>query len=153
MRRSQARGTRDDRLSLSEAVEIRTPRDRAWAQWCRYEQLPGRMHSVRRVKRIDGRRLLWDVDVAGRQLVWEARILEEAPGKRVRWESSWGPSHAGEVRFEAISPERTRLRVEIEFQPEGPLQWIGARCGLVALCVRRDLEAFRREVEAAGTAG
>lgn len=134
------------RLSLQAAIEIDAPVDRVSELWCDYEALPRRLESVRRTLRVDAQRVLWDVDVAGRQLVWEARIVESLPDKLVRWESCWGVGNCGEVRFEALPDERTRLVVEIDYAPRGLLERVGGRCGLVALAVRRDLEAFRRSL-------
>ena len=132
---------------LTRSIEIDADRERVFARWTGYEDLPRLMESVRRVKCIDARRLLWDVDVAGRQVVWEARIVELNPGRLVRWTSSWGAPHAGEVRFAAIPGGGTRIGVEIEYRPRGLLERMGARLGLVDAHVGRDLACFKRFLE------
>lgn len=132
------------------SIEIDAPVDEVFAQWSRCENFPHLMDSVRRVKRIDERRSLWDVDIAGRQFVWEARIVEQVPGKLVRWQSSWGASNAGQVGFEALPDDRTRLRVEIEFVPRSLLERLGARLGLADVHLRFDLTRFGQFVEEVG---
>lgn len=135
------------RRELIESVEIDDTVDRVYAQWERYETFPLIMESVRRTKRIDDHRVLWDVEVAGHQLVWAALIVDCAPGKSVRWESTWGVRNSGEVRFEALPEGRTRLTVDIRYRPRRLLEHIGARLGIVDRALRRDLDRFRRFVE------
>lgn len=129
------------------AIEIDAPVDRAFALWTRYESLPRLLESVRRTKIIDDRRVLWDVDIGGQQLVWEARILALEPDTRIRWESTWGTPNRGELCFERLLGERARMTVSIDYGPRGLLEHIGARLGLVDWNVRRDLERFRRFAE------
>lgn len=131
----------------SRAIEIGAPVERVYRHWTRYEDFPHLMASVRRAKRIDERCVLWDVDIAGHQLVWEARIVEDVPRERIRWESRRGPDHRGEVRFEALSTERTRLAVTIEYTTRSWLEWLGARLALVEIELARDLARFRRHLE------
>lgn len=137
-------------FTLRESIEIGDRVDGVFAHWNRYDDFPRFMDNVRRTKRIDEQRLLWDVDIAGHQVVWEARIVEVVPEKLIRWESSWGASNFGEVRFEALSDARTRLTVDIEYRPRGSLEHLGARIGLAEHHVRHDLERFRQHVENLG---
>ena len=136
------------RRSLRETVEIAADTALVFAHWTRYERFPEFMQSVQRTKRISDRRVLWDVVIAGRQLVWEAHVEAVVPDTLIRWESRWGTRMAGEVRFEPLGPGRTRLVVEIEYAPDGLIERIGARLGWVDDCVRRELAAFRDHVEA-----
>jgi uncharacterized membrane protein len=132
---------------LEASIRIAAPVGEVFARWSRVEDFPRVMESVRRTKRIDERCVLWDADILGRQVVWEARILESVPGKRIRWTSRSGAYNAGEVRFEPLAEDRTLLCVEIEYRPRGLIERLGASLGLVDFHVRRDLELFRRFVE------
>jgi uncharacterized membrane protein len=135
------------------SVTIEAPAATVYESWTCYEGLPALMPSVRRVKQIDPTRILWDVEIAGRQIVWEARVVDHVPDRLVRWYSSAGRPNRGEVRFEAVEPSRaddaprTRLTVEIEFAPEGPVERLAARFGLAARRIREELEGFARHVE------
>lgn len=135
------------RLTLCESIEIDEDVETVFAHWNRFEAFPRFMDSVRRAKRIDAQHVLWDVEIAGQQVVWEARIVEFVPDKLLRWESSWGAANSGEVRFEPLAGGRTRLTVDIAFRPRRALERLGARSGLVDLHVRRELERFRYLVE------
>lgn len=138
------------RFELCESIVIDREVASVFAHWNRFEEFPRFMGSVRRTKRIDGQCVLWDIDIAGHQVVWEARIVELVPEKLMRWESRWGAANAGEVHFEALEGPRTRVTVRIEFEPRRALARLGARFGLVDRHVRRDLDHFRRFVESVG---
>jgi len=136
-----------ERFHSVQSIEIAAPVDAVFLRWTRYEELPQLTHSVRRVKCIDARQILWDAEIGGRQVVWEARVVECVPQKLVRWESRWGAPNRGEARFEVLVDGRTRFEVEIEFRPRSPLERLGARLGLMDRHLRRDLERFRYAVE------
>lgn len=139
------------RRSLLEEVVIEAPVAQVFDCWNRYEELAARTEAVRRASRIGGGRVLWDVDMLGRQVVWEARIVLWVPGRLVRWESTWGARHSGEVRFAGRSDGRTELEVQIDYRPQGLLERLAAWLGLVDLQVRRDLSLFRRSLEIGGS--
>jgi uncharacterized membrane protein len=134
-------------------VEIDVAVDLVYAQWCRWEEMPYIMDGVRRTKVVDAAHVLFDAEVAGRQVVWEAEIVERVPEKLIRWESRWGASNAGEVRFSAPSERRTQLSVMIEFEPRSWLGRVGAWLGLVGLQLQHDLSCFGAFVERAAAAG
>ncbi len=133
--------------SLCQSVEIAADRAEVFAHWTRFEHFPEFMQSVQRAKRISDRRVLWDVVIAGHQLVWEARIVDLVPDTCIRWESRRKPRMTGEVRFEQIGPRRTRLTAEIDYRPDSLLERMGSRLGWVDDCVRRELAAFRDHVQ------
>lgn len=135
------------RFRVERSIEVDAAIGRVFSRWSRYEDFPRFMESVRRTKRIDDRRMLWDVDILGRQFVWEALVVENNPEKSICWNSTWGVSNRGEVRFESLSDDRTRITIEIEYRPRGFLECLGARSGLVDLHVSRDLAHFRSVIE------
>lgn len=128
-------------------IELAADVGRVYRQWTRFEELPRLMDGVRHARQIDERRVLWDVDVFGHQIVWEAEIVESVPNRRIRWATRAGVRQAGEVAFEALPGDRTRLTVEICHRPQGVLERLGARLGLPELRIRRDLAHFRRALE------
>ena len=141
------RSRRERRVRLDRSVEIAAPCGRVFDLWTRWETLPRVLESVRRTKRIDGVHVLWDVEIAGRQVVWEAEVVETIPEKLVRWRSVWGAWNRGEVGFRALDEDHTRVDVTIEYRPRSWLERIGARLGVPDVYVARDLERFRRHVE------
>ncbi len=129
------------------SIEVDTAVESAFALWRRIEDLPLILDCIRRVMWVDDRRALWDADILGRQVVWEARIVESTPNKTLAWESIWGTPNAGIVHFEPLSAQRTRMTVEISFQPRGFIERLGVRFGILGTVVQRDLERFKKMAE------
>lgn len=146
MTRPPARENRAGRR-LHCQVDVRAGPDESCDLWLRLEELPRILDGVRRVKRVGDRRMLWEVDVAGRQLVWEAELTALDPGRRIAWESRWGAAHAGQMRFERVADDRTRVEVDIRYWPHGWVERLGAWLGLVRRQVEVELALFRRFVE------
>ena len=126
----------ENRWTLRCEREIDVEPGRAFELWTRYSDLPRAIACVRRIQRIGAGRTLWDVDVGGYQLVWEAWVTEQSPGRSLRWTSRWGTPNQGEIRFEPLPDGRSRAIVEIEYAPSGLLERLGARLGIV----RREIE-------------
>jgi len=129
------------------SIEIDAPVGPVFARWADFEQLPRLMDGVRRTQRIGEHRVLWDADISGRQVVWEAEIVESVPEKRIRWQSVWGAAHAGEVAFDPLPGNRTLVTVDITYRPNGLVERLGARLGFVKARIQGDLARFRRGVE------
>jgi uncharacterized membrane protein len=133
---------------IRRSIEIAASPESVYDLWSRYEEFPRWTDAVRRTKRVDGH-VLWDVELAGRQLVWDAQIVEAIAGKIVRWRSVGGAPHAGEVRFAAIGPERTRVTVTLDVLPTGWLERIGVRLGVLGAALECELGRLAGAIERA----
>jgi uncharacterized membrane protein len=148
------RDTRERKGSIhrfAASIEIDADIRETFEYWTHLEDLPGMMGSLRRACRIDDRRILWDTDICGHQLVWESEIIEVVPEQRVRWRSRRGMRSLGKASFEELADGRTLLSLEIRYEPQHPLGRLGARLGMVDHRLRRDLAQFKRAVEEAQT--
>jgi len=105
--------------------------------------------SVRRDP-LDDRHLHWEAEIAGARREWDARITEESENQRVAWCSTDGTPNAGVVTFHRLTPDRCKVMLQMEYEPEGPLDAAGDRMGLVRRRVRGDLARFRDRVEKPG---
>lgn len=135
------------RIHCSTEVEVDV--ERVFSAWSRFEELPRMLRGVRRTKRIGERHVLWDADICGRQVVWEAEVVEIEPDRRICWRSRWGAPNAGEVRFDELPEGGTRVSIDLACWPRGWIERLGAQLGLVTLRVQCDLARFRRFVERA----
>ena len=135
---------------VEETIDVRVPVRVAYDQWTQFEEFPRFMEGVERVVQRDDATLEWTARVAGQRKSWTARIVDQTPDRRVAWESTTGARNAGAVTFEPLDEARTRVRVEIEAEPEGPAETAGAALGLLERQVREDLERFRAFIEARG---
>ncbi|MGY1591828.1 SRPBCC family protein [Geodermatophilus sp. SYSU D00708] len=134
--------------SLQVDVPVRT----AYDQWTQFEDFPHFMGGVTEVRQLDDRRLHWVAQIAGVRREWEATILEQVPDTRIAWAATSGATNAGEVRFEPAGPASTVVHLTLEYEPEGLVEQVGDKLGIVERQVRADLERFKALVEDEGYA-
>jgi uncharacterized membrane protein len=141
--RSATRSTR-----IEHEIEVEVPVSTAYNQWTQFEEFPRFMEGVESVQQLDDTLLHWAATVAGKKAEWDAKIVEQVPDRRIVWESVDGKQTRGTVSFEpAGSAGRTRVRLEMSYQPEGIGEKVGSAVGLDQRRVRNDLERFRDLIE------
>src|SRR4051794_9736347 len=97
--------------TIEQSVEVESPISTVYNQWTQFEEFPEFMEGVEEVRQLDERRLHWIANVAGHRHEWDAEIYEQVPDQRIAWRSISGKPNQGEVQFERISDQRTRVRV------------------------------------------
>ncbi len=135
---------------IIEEIEIDVPVRVAYDQWTQFESFPQFMEGVDRVVQIDDTTLEWTATIAGKTKHWRAEIVEQRPDELISWRSIEGARNDGTVRFEAASPNQTRIELELDVEPEGLLERAGGALGIVERHVRGDLERFREFIETRG---
>jgi uncharacterized membrane protein len=128
-------------------VDVRT----AYNQWTQFESFPQFMEAVERVEQLDDTTLRWRADVAGRTKTWTARITEQEPDQRIAWTSTEGARNAGVVSFHRLDDNRCRVTLQLDVEPEGPVEGVGDALGFVARQAKGDLERFKAFIERRGT--
>jgi hypothetical protein len=124
----------------------------AYNQWTQFEDFPAFMGGVKEVRQLDDRRLHWVAEIAGVRREWEASILEQIPDRKVAWAATAGATNAGAVRFEPAGPASTTVYLSLEYEPEGVVEQVGDKLGVVERQVTSDLERFKALVEDQGYA-
>src|SRR5215208_7041699 len=102
---------------VEKSVEVSVPVSTAYNQWTQFEEFPQFMGGVSEVKQLDDRRLHWVAEIAGVKREWDAEILEQVPDQKVAWAATQGATNAGAVYFQEISPDRTAVRLSLEYEP------------------------------------
>jgi uncharacterized membrane protein len=133
--------------TVVEEIEVEAPVSAAYDRWTNFEEFPKFMEGVDEVKRLDDSLLHWAVTVGGKKAEWDARIIDQEPDRRIAWESVDGKRTRGTVTFEPAGPNRTRVRVNMTYTPDGPAEQIGSAAGLDDRRIRGDLERFRELIE------
>ena len=134
--------------SVEESIEVMVPVSTAYNQWTQFEEFPAFMESVHEVRQLSDTKLHWRADVAGKMKEWDAKITEQIPDKRIAWTSTSGAPNGGGVSFHKISDSCTRIMLQMSYSPEGPLETIGDLVGAVRMEARKNLESFKRLIEA-----
>jgi uncharacterized membrane protein len=102
--RSRRSARRDSTLSLTAAVTVARPRQEAYAQWRKLEDLPGFMAHLDSVTKTGPRTSHWRATAPfGKTVEWDAEVTTDIPGERLGWRSLDGSdvSNEGEVRFKS----------------------------------------------------
>ena len=136
--------------TIEKSVDVDVAVRTAYNQWTQFEDFPRFMEGVREVRQLDDRRLLWRAAVAGKDKEWEAEITEQTPDQRIAWTSRAGARNAGVVTFHRLGDNRTRIMLQVEYDPEGVVESVGDALGVVQSRVQGDLERFKRFIESRG---
>jgi len=128
-------------------IEVEVPVGTAYNQWTQFEEFPRFMEGVKEVRQLDDRRLHWRAEIGGKEREWDAEIREQVPDEKVIWQSTSGETNAGLVRFEPVEGDRTRVHLELSYEPDGAMENIGDALGVVSRRVKGDLERFKEFIE------
>jgi uncharacterized membrane protein len=137
--------------SIEQSIEVDVPVNVAYNQWTQFESFPEFMEGVKSVRQLDDRRLMWHATVAGRDKEWEAEITEQHPDERIAWRSTGGAPNAGVVTFHRLSDTRSKIMLQLDYEPEGVTETIGDAIGAMNTRVSGDLERFKQFIESRGS--
>ena len=133
--------------TIEKSIDVEVPVRTAYNQWTQFEEFPRFMEGVTSVQQLGDRRLVWHASIAGREKEWTAEIAEQIPDDRVAWRSTSGARNAGVVTFHRLSDVRTRIMLQLEYDPEGAVENVGDAVGMVSSRVTGDLERFKDFIE------
>jgi uncharacterized membrane protein len=135
--------------TIEKTIDVAVPVSVAYDQWTQFEEFPQFMSGIVQVRQLDDSHVRWVAEVEGERQEWDAEIVEQVPDRVVAWRATNGLENSGRVEFEPIdSGARTRVSVEMEYDPEGLKEQFGALIGVDGRQVEKDLERFRELVEA-----
>ena len=136
--------------SVTKSIDVEVPISTVYNQWTQFETFPAFMSGVESVEQIDDTLTHWKVDIAGVEREFDAEITEQHPDERVAWNSVDGTMHAGVVTFHRLADDETRVTVQLDWEPTGLAEKVGAAVGVDDMQVARDLEKFKEMIEANG---
>ena len=137
---------------VEKSIQVEVPLSTAYNQWTQFEDFPSFMGGVKEVRQLDDRRLHWVAEIAGVRREWEASILEQVPDQSIAWAATSGATNAGAVRFEPVGADKTTVFLTLEYEPEGLVEQVGDKLGIVERQVTSDLQRFKALVEDQGYA-
>ena len=136
--------------SVQQAVDVDVPIRVAYDQWTQFESFPQFMGGVERITQIDETRTHWVTNIDGVKREFDAEITEQHPDERVAWASLDGPKHAGVVTFHRLDDSKTRVMIQIDWEPEGLVEKAGAALGVDDRQVKADAKRFKEFIESRG---
>jgi uncharacterized membrane protein len=135
---------------VEKSIEVGVPIRTAYNQWTQFESFPKFMDGVDRVDQISDTRTRWVTAIGGVHREFQAEITEQLPDERVAWTSVDGPKQAGVVTFHRIDADKTRVMLQMDFEPEGVVETAGDKLGVVGRRVQGDLGRFKEFIESRG---
>ena len=135
---------------IEKSVEVNIPVRTAYNQWTQFEEFPRFMEGVTQVQQLDSTHLHWKAQIAGKEKEWNAVITEQHPDERIAWKSTDGAKNAGVVTFHRLSDQKSKIMLQMDYEPEGVVENIGEVIGAVSLRVAGDLTRFKEFIEERG---
>ena len=136
--------------TIEQSIDVNVPVHTAYNQWTQFEEFPRFMEGVEEVRQLDERRLHWRANIGGRVEEWDAVITEQHPDERIAWKNTTGAANAGVVTFHRLVDNKTRIMLQMEYEPQGVVENLGDLLGVVSRRVAHDLERFKEFIEARG---
>lgn len=138
---------------IIETIDVNVPVSVAYNQWTQFESFPHFLDEVVSITQIDDTHNHWVVNVGGAEREFDAEITEQHPDERVAWRSTGGETeHAGVVTFHKLDENTTRVTAQIDWDPQGLLEKVGALVGAGNHAVKKDLDNFKEFIEGRGSA-
>jgi uncharacterized membrane protein len=146
---NKSRGAQSD-SAVKEEVDVNVPVRVAYDQFTQFEDFPRFMDSVHEVRQLDDKRLHWRASVFGKDIEWDAEIIEQIPDTKIAWRSTSGTPNGGAVTFKSLARARTRVTLEMYYEPQDGIEAVGDALGAVRMEARGNLKKFKEMIEMRG---
>jgi carbon monoxide dehydrogenase subunit G len=137
---------------VERSIEVAVPVRTAYDQWTQFEEFPRFMSGVQEVRQVGDALTHWVAEIAGVRREWDAAILEQVPDEKVAWAATSGATNAGAVYFTPVGEACTRVRLTLDYEPEGVVERIGDILDVIDRQAVADLDRFKEFIEQTGAA-
>lgn len=132
---------------IKKDIVVDVPVEVAYDQWTQFESFPQFMEGVKEVVQLDEKTLRWHAEIGPTDEEWEAEITEQTPNQVITWRSTTGTPNAGTVRFEPVDGGKTKVFLEISYEPRDAAEKVGDALGVLERRVSGDLGRFKEFIE------
>jgi uncharacterized membrane protein len=136
--------------SIETSIEVNVPVHTAYNQWTQFEEFPRFMEGVERIEQRTDTTTHWVTEIAGVAREFDAEITEQTPDQRIAWKTLDGPDHAGVVTFHRIDDDKTKVMLQLDYDPQGFFENVGDKLGIVERRAKGDMERFKEFIESRG---
>jgi uncharacterized membrane protein len=135
---------------IESGVDVEAPVNTVYNQWTQFEDFPHFMKHVKSIRQLTDKHLHWIVELGGKEREFDVEIVEQIPDKRIAWRSTGGLRHSGVVTFHRLADHKTRVMVQLEYDPQGLVEHVGTFFGVPKADLEKDLERFAEFLEKRG---
>ena len=135
---------------IEKDIVVDVPVKVAYDQWTQFESFPEFMEGVKEVVQLDEKRLRWRTEIKGTDQEWEAEITNQVPDRHIAWRSVTGTPNAGSVRFQPEGQGKTKVSLELTYEPKDAAEKVGDALGFLERQVDADLKRFKDFIESRG---
>lgn len=137
---------------VQQSIDVDVPVRTAYNQWTQLESFPQFMSGVESITQLDDTHNHWVTNIAGAEREFDTEITEQHPDQRVAWRSVGGETkHAGVVTFHRLEEAKTRVMVQLDWEPSGLLEKAGSAINVDDRAVTGDLKRFKEFIENRGS--
>ena len=137
--------------SIETSIEVNVPVHTAYNQWTQFEEFPHFMEGVERITQVSDTKTHWVTEIASVKREFDAEITEQTPDQRIAWKAVDGPDQAGAVTFHRLDDSKTKVMLQLDYDPDGFVETVGDKLGIVERRAKGDMERFKAFIEARGT--
>jgi uncharacterized membrane protein len=131
--------------NIVEELDLPVPRAVAYQAWTQFEEFPSFMKKVENVEQQEDQTVEWKAQIFWSHRSWTAEIVDQVPNERIVWRSKGDKGHVdGAVTFHELTPDLTRMLVNLEYYPQGLFERTGNLWRAQGRRVRLELKFFRR---------
>lgn len=129
------------------AIFISAPVECVYRQCLRLEDYPAFAPSIVGIHSLGDSQFLWQLKIWGKRIKQRLEICEKDPGHFIAWRSRGRRFHYGLITFEPQGRDRTRVRIEVDYEPRGIIGKIWAAFGAVERSISAVLQGLRHFAE------
>ena len=138
--------------TVRKSVDVDVPVSTAYNQWTQFESFPEFMDGVESITQAGPTSTHWVVKVGGVKREFDTEITDQVPDQVIAWASTGGDTggHSGRVTFEPLGATRTRVDIELGWEPEGLIEKAGAAFNIDQRQVDKSAADFKTFIESRG---
>jgi uncharacterized membrane protein len=134
-------------INIVEELDLPVPRAVAYRAWTQFEEFPSFMKKVENVEQQEHQTVEWKAQIFWFHRSWTAEIVDQVPNQRIVWRSKGEKGYVdGAVTFHELTPDLTRMLVNLEYYPQGFVERTGNLWRAQGRRARLELKFFRRYI-------
>lgn len=134
--------------SVEKTIEIQAPVHTVYEQLIQFEHYPRFIEGVQQVRRVSASVLHWHVRTAGLDLQWDVEVSSLVPDRSIGLRAAGRPRAEMKFELQAPMPDRTSLRVFLDYDPAYELVAQHEGAGIaIERHIEGDLARFKKQVE------